>query len=376
MTLYSRTSPFSAYLLSRHRLNKTGSTKETWHVALSIKGSDISYRPGDSMGICPDNDKELVAAILAFCKFSTDEEVKDPRTQEPYSVGEYLRRKANLSVPTRKLIQELVVRKATHLDALLKPENDEQFQQFLQTHNVLEVLQGHPEAHLSAQDLVQNLGPLLPRLYSIASSQAVNPDEVHFTVSRVRYEINGKKRLGVASHFLCDMVKELTEPVPVYVQQTKDFLLPHDDNVPVIMIGPGTGVAPFRAFMQERFKKENTSQNWLFFGERNKDCDYFYEDFWQELINKKSLIVTEAFSRDQEEKIYVQNRLWEHRAQVWQWIQDGAHIYVCGDASRMAKDVDLCLQNIVKEALNLSDESARHFITDLRKQKRYLRDVY
>lgn len=329
------------------------------------------------MGICPENDGPMCDAILAFCKFSKDEEVQDPRTQAPFTIGEYLRKKANLAVPTRKLVQELVVRGAKHLDALLLPEQDEQFREFLTTHNVLELLQEHPEAHLGPQDLVQNLGPLLPRLYSIASSQNAFPDEVHFTVSRVRYELQGKKRLGVASHFLCDMVKEHTQNVPIYVQQTKDFLLPDDNQLPMIMIGPGTGIAPFRAFMQERLARENpTSKNWLFFGERNRECDFFYEEYWSELTDKNLLKVSEAFSRDQDEKIYVQHRLWENRKEVWKWIQDGAHIYVCGDASRMAKDVDACLQKIVKEELEISDESARHFLADLRKQKRYLRDVY
>lgn len=377
MTSYSRTSPFSARLLSRQRLNKTGSSKETWHVALDISGSGITYRPGDSMGICPENDPSICAAILDICKFAADEEVQDSRTQETFTISEFLRRRANLSVPTRKLVQELIVRGATHLDELLKPEQDEQFREFLLNHNVLELLEQHPEANLGPQDLVQNLAPLLPRLYSIASSQAMFPDQVHFTISRVRYELHGKKRLGVASHFLCDMVKQDTHTVPIYVQQTKDFVLPEDNQLPLIMIGPGTGIAPFRAFMQERLSRENPgAQNWLFFGERNRDCDYFYQDYWQELISKNQLRVSEAFSRDQEEKVYVQDKLWESRKDVWQWIQDGAHIYVCGDAERMAKDVDACLQNIVKEALQIPDESARRFMMDLRKQKRYLRDVY
>lgn len=377
MSQYSRLSPYAAKLLSRHRLNKTGSTKETWHVVLDISGSDISYRPGDSMGVLPENDPPMCQAILKLCGFSPDEEVQDPRTQETYRIEDYLQKKANLSTPTRKLVQELVVRGACHLDELLHAENDDKFREFIQNHNVLELLQEHPEADIGPQDLVQNLGPLLPRLYSIASSQAAYPNEVHFTVSRVRYELHGKKRLGVASHFLCDLVKEQTARVPVYVQATKDFLLPEDNQLPVIMIGPGTGVAPFRAFMQERMQQGNaTSQNWLFFGERHRDCDYFYQDFWQELAGKNQLRLSEAFSRDQDAKCYVQHLLWQERKDVWQWLQNGAHIYVCGDAERMAKDVDQCLQNIVKEALDVSEETARQFLTNLRKQKRYLRDVY
>ena len=374
---YTRLSPYLARLLSRHRLNKTGSTKETWHVVIDIRGSDITYRPGDSMGICPENDHAMCDEILKTCGFSPDEAVVDPRSSEPFKLLDFLRKKANLSVPTRKLLLELVQRGAKHFDSLLQPDHADEFKEYLRTHNVLDVLKEHPEAHPGPQDLVQNLSPLLPRLYSIASSQAVNEDEVHFTVSRVRYEVQGKKRLGVCSHFLCDMIKEKDHPIPIYLQQTKDFLLPEDNQVPLIMIGPGTGIAPFRAFMQERFSRENpTEKNWLFFGECHKACDFFYEEYWKELAGQKKLQVTEAFSRDQKEKVYVQHRLWEHRKKIWAWIQDGAHIYVCGDAQRMAKDVDACLQNIVKEALDLTDESARKFVSDLRKQKRYLRDVY
>ncbi len=346
-------------------------------MVLDISASGLEYRPGDSMGICPENDHPMCDDILSFCGFSPDTEVDDPRGHETLQIRDFLQKRANLSTPTRKLLQELVVRGAKHLDHLLLAEHDELFREFLQNHNVLELLQEHPEANLGPQDLVQNLSPLLPRLYSIASSHMAHPGEVHFTVSRVRYEVHGRKRVGVASHYLCDMVKEKSTPIPIYLQQTKDFLIPQDNQVPMIMIGPGTGVAPFRAFMQERLARENpSSQNWLFFGERHRNCDFFYEEFWQDLINKNMLTVSEAFSRDQEEKIYVQHRLWQMREKVWQWLQNGAHIYVCGDASRMAKDVDQCLQNIIKEALALSDESARRFLADLRKQKRYLRDVY
>lgn len=377
MVAYSRTSPFVTSLISRHRLNKEHSTKETWHVVLNLAGSGITYRPGDSMGICPENDHATCHAILHLLEFLPDEEVVDPRSGQTFTVLEYLQKRANLSVPTRKLLLELVQRGATNLDALLQPDQEDAFRDYIQSHNVLEVLQEHPEMTISAQDLVQNLGPMLPRLYSIASSQAAHPDEVHFTVSRVRYELHGKKRLGIASHFLCDMVKEGEMQVPIYLQSTKDFLLPEDNQLPVIMIGPGTGVAPFRAFMQERFMRDNpTDKNWLFFGERHKSCDFFYEDYWQSLVEGKKLRVSEAFSRDQEHKIYVQHRLWEERKDIWDWIQNGAHIYVCGDASRMAKDVEAALQNIIKEALQISDESARHFLQDMRKQKRYLRDVY
>jgi len=377
MTVYSRTNPYIAKLLSRHRLNKSGSTKETWHVVVDVKGVDIAYRPGDSFGICPENDHDTVRAIVETCGFSGHEMIMDPRSQESFQIASWLTKRANLVTATRKFLQEFVKRKAEHIEILLAPEQEEKFKEFTSHYTVAEILHMHPEAKLQPQELASTLGPLLPRLYSIASSQHVVGDEVHFTVSRVRYEVHGKKRLGVCSHFLCDMIKEKSHDVPIYLQSTKDFLLPEDNQTPMIMIGPGTGVAPFRAFMQERITRANsTTKNWLFFGERHRECDFFYEEFWQELVASKNLKLDLAFSRDQSEKVYVQHKMWQAKKELWNWLQDGAKIYVCGDAERMAKDVDKCLQDIVKEQAGISEESARHFLTDLRRQKRYLRDIY
>lgn len=377
MTVYSRTNPYVTKLLSRQRLNKSGSTKETWHVVVGVSGSLITYRPGDSFGICPENDHETVHAIIRCCGFSGDEAIVDPRSQETLSIATWLTKRANLAVATKKFLQELVKRKAIHIETLLSVDHEEKLKEFLASFTVLEILQMHPEASLQPQELASTLGPLLPRLYSIASAQNVVGDEVHFTVSRVRYELHGKKRLGVCSHFLCDMIKEKEHDVPIYLQSTKDFLLPEDNQTPMVMIGPGTGVAPFRAFMQERLSRANcTKKNWLFFGERHRECDYFYEDFWQEQASSGMLKLDLAFSRDQAEKVYVQHKMWQAKKELWSWLQDGARIYVCGDAEHMAKDVDKCLLEIIKDEANLSEESARHFLTDLRRQKRYLRDIY
>jgi sulfite reductase (NADPH) flavoprotein alpha-component len=214
-------------------------------------------------------------------------------------------------------------------------------------------------------------------LYSIASSKKYVGDELHLTVARVRYTIDGREKRGICSHFLCDLAAENVPTVPVYLQQTRDFRLPIDDKVPIIMIGPGTGVAPFRAFMQERISKNaHSGKNWLFFGERNRATDFFYEEYWTELVSSGILRLDTAFSRDQQEKVYVQNRMWDAKEEFWKWLQDGAIIYVCGDASHMAKDVDLCLHKIVESEGKLDATGARDYVKVLRHEKRYIRDVY
>jgi sulfite reductase (NADPH) flavoprotein alpha-component len=200
---------------------------------------------------------------------------------------------------------------------------------------------------------------------------------VHLTVARVQYQVSGKERRGVCSHFLCDQMDVENQKVGVYLQSTRDFRLPPSAEIPIIMIGPGTGVAPFRAFMQERMKKcVSYDKNWLFFGERHSKTDFFYEDFWKELVTARVLRLDLAFSRDQEEKIYVQNRMWEKKEDFWKWLENGAVIYVCGNASHMAKDVDAMLHAIVESEGKMPSDKAREFVKKLRHDKRYIRDVY
>ncbi|MBS0654256.1 MAG: sulfite reductase [Verrucomicrobia bacterium] len=383
MTLkYDRTNPFLAKLVLRERLNKTGSTKETWHVVIDLEGSGLTYRPGDSFGILPHNDPKLVDAILASCQWDGDLSVFDERSHSHFSLREWLLKKANLASCTRKFLLEIIMRlpegeKKEELRKLTEAGNEDDLKKFIHSWNVPEVIALYPEAALHPNDLVTSLQPLLPRLYSIASAQSCEGNHVHFTVSRVRYDVAGRKRLGICSHFLCDMIEVGAPKVPVYLQSTRDFILPEDTSVPVIMIGPGTGVAPFRAFMQERVhRKVQPQKSWLFFGERHREHDFFYEEYWQQLVSLGLLRLDLAFSRDQEEKVYVQHKLWENREEVWRWIQDGAKIYVCGDAERMAKDVDNCLQQIVSEQAKISLDAAKAFLTGLRREKQYLRDVY
>jgi sulfite reductase (NADPH) flavoprotein alpha-component len=358
MNIYDRTKPFLAKVASRNRLTAPGSSKQTWHVSLDLTGSDISYRPGDCFGIYPNNDPILVERILKRLRATGCELIEDSKSKEIISIHQWLTKRANIARCSKKLLD------------IAMPGIEETI------YNVAELLE-QTTTHLTPQELVNVLSPLLPRIYSIASSQIMHPDEVHLTVSYISYEIEGLPRLGVCSHFLCDLVDLGTPEVPIYLQPTKDFLLPEDTTIPLVMIGSGTGIAPFRAFMQSRLSQKIAFANsWLFFGERQAAHDFLYEDFWQVLVNNGHLRLETAFSRDQPEKIYVQHRMWEKRKELWKLLENGANVYVCGDASRMAKDVDFCLQNVISDQANFSHDEARAFVSTLRKEKRYLRDIY
>jgi len=365
MTVYDRHHPFFSKIKDRFRLNKEGSTRETWHFVLDLASSGIDYKPGDSIAILPQNDREEVEKILLHLGASGDESVQGVDT-DPISIREHLRQRVNLAVPTKKLLLALNDFRFLGSDEVIK--------QVIATHNVEEVLSGH---QMTYEHFLPLLSPLLPRFYSIASSKAYAGDEVHLTVARVQYEVSGKERRGVCSHFLCDQIDVEKQKVGIYLQPTRDFRLPANDETPIIMIGPGTGVAPFRAFMQEKLQHAKTKDNcWLYFGERHSATDFFYETFWQELVDAQMLRLDVAFSRDQKEKIYVQHRMWEKRKDFWKWLENGAVIYVCGNASHMAKDVDAMLHTIAESEGNMTHEKAREFVKKLRHEKRYIRDVY
>jgi sulfite reductase (NADPH) flavoprotein alpha-component len=374
---YDRFNPFQATLKKRFILNKPGGTRHTWHVVLSLGEGHISYRPGDSFGILPKNDPELVQKTLSCLNATGHETVIDQKGQA-CSFCEFLVQKANLANPSKRLLSAIIEQlssseKKSFLQELL--QHDERLHSYLHTYNVPELLEAYPSA-LSIEVFVKNVAPLLPRLYSVASSPLLFPHEVHCAVSEVVYEVDGKTRRGVCSHFLCNLIKE-GDTVPIYVQPTKDFLLPEDANRKVIMIGPGTGIAPFVAFMQQRLVlRSKPETNWLFFGERNRKSDFFYEEFFKELESEGMLRLDLAFSRDQAEKVYVQHKLWEKRELIWSWLQEDAIFYVCGDASRMAKDVDRVLHEIVADACKLSEHDTKEYIRTLRLEKRYIRDVY
>ena len=381
MTTVDRSNPFSSTVKECYRLNRKGSTKETWHFVLDIHASGIRYRSGDSIAIIPQNDPELVSDIIEALGYVQDERIVDPKTGTPFSIEEWLLKKCNIASFSHKLLQFLQEHTPNpelkrELQFFLTSDGHEACKQFILTHDVREVVIKCAPVGPS-QAFIYSLQPLLPRFYSIAAAQLVVGDEIHLTVSRVRYEIEGKKRCGICSHFLCDLIQRKPQPVPMYMHPTKEFLMPDSHMTPMIMIGPGTGVAPYRAFMQEREQAQRrTDKNWLFFGERQRAFDFFYEEYWFSLLDKGLLKLDCAFSRDTPEKVYVQHKMWEKRDTFWQWLQDGAVVYVCGDATRMAKDVDHMLSQIVQDQGRMSPDEAKSYILELKRAKRYLRDVY
>ncbi len=332
---FGKSNPFPAKLKTNRLLNAPGSDKETRHFEIVLEGSDLSYEVGDALGVLPTNCPDLVASIIEAAALSGDEKISVS------GGGEMLLREALLG----------------RFD--LTP--------FLTT---------LPARGATASELVASLRKLQPRLYSISSSPKAHPGEVHLTVGIVRYELDGRPCKGVCSTFLADRVKNGAS-VPVFVHKSPSFRLPQDLSKPVIMVGPGTGIAPFRAFLEERRATGATGKNWLFFGDQKSSTDFLYRDEIEEMQQDGFLTRLDlAFSRDQTEKIYVQHRMAEHSAELWSWLEEGAYFYVCGDAKRMAKDVDAALHQVAEIAGGLTPEAAAEFIKQLKSQKRYLRDVY
>lgn len=381
MSHYHRDTPFLATMADRYSLCKKGSKKNTFHVVLNLEGSGIKYRPGDSFGIIPFHDPELVQKTLQSMNATGDEEIFSSRTHTTFPLRQFLQEKANITTVSKQLLTEIFNRqtnetKKAELGFLLEKENKLALKEYLGARELWDLLLEQSEVLFTPQELCDLLMPMLPRFYSIASSQHVVGDEVHFTVSELVFTSNHHQRLGVCSHYLHNLVSLGEKSIPVFVQPTKDFLLPENPDIPIIMIGPGTGVAPFRAFLQERIFQNATGKQWLFFGEWHRDQQFFYEEYWRELESQGKLTLDLAFSRDQSEKVYVQHRMVEKGRAFYEWIMEGAVIYVCGEAERMAAGVDHALHQIIKEHGGLSDEETTAFVKDLRKAKRYLRDVY
>lgn len=374
---YSRKNPFPARLLVNTRLNGEGSEKETRHYEFSLTGSALQYEVGDSMGIHPRNNPRLVQDLLEALKFSGDEQVKN-KEGEAFSIREGLLRHYEITQPSKQFLEAMVERSraATELRELMHPERKKELDQYLWGLEVIDFLLEAPSVRFSPDEFVSKLRKLQPRLYSVASSLRAFPEQVHFMVASVRYESHGRKREGVASIYLADRIDENTR-IPMFVHVAKGFHLPEDTDKPIIMVGPGTGVAPFRAYLQERRAIGATGKNWLFFGEQRSRCDYFYRNEFESFQREGVLTrLDTAFSRDQAYKVYVQHRLLENAKEVYAWLQEGAHFYVCGDAARMAKDVDVALHQIVEKEGALSPEAAATYIEALKKEKRYKRDIY
>ncbi len=380
-SIYDKNNPFPAKLTENVRLSKEGSAKDTRHFVVNIVGSGLTYTCGDSLGIYPANRPEDVEAILTLLGLSGEEQVTLPKAEAPISIRQALSTQFSLAQPTKKLLQ-FIESKATadadkaRIQQLFAADAAEQLPSYLESRELPDLLADYPSVKIEPQELVDSLRKLNPRLYSIASSPVVYPDEIHLTVAVVRYQTNGRQRHGVCSSFLADRV-ELNQPsLPVFVTASH-FGLPEDPSTDVIMVGPGTGVAPFRAFVQERAATGASGRNWLFFGDQHRKTDYLYEEEWEKWLQEGKLTRLDlAFSRDQAEKVYVQDRMLENAAELWQWLSKGAGFYVCGDAKRMAKDVDTVLHRIVAQEGRMSEEEAVAWVKQLKKDKRYQRDVY
>lgn len=380
MTIYTKTNPFLSQVKERYSLCKPTSNKNTFHVVLDVKGSDLTYEVGDSLGIFAVNDPQDIKNTLMALK-ATGEELVTEKSGTVTKLADFLAKKANLKDISRKFLGEAAKRqtkpeKKEQLDTLFLEGNKNLLNDYIEKHEIWDFLIENEETQFSYQEVCSLMMPMLPRLYSIASSQLVAKEEVHLTISMLQYHTNDHPRHGVCSNFLWNLVS-LNDPVVfIYVQPHHGFTLPQDLAKDIIMVGPGTGVAPYRAFMQERIATKASGRNWLFFGERTRDGEFFYEDYWTKLESEGLLQLDLAFSRDQQEKIYVQHRLLEKGSEVYSWLESGAIFYVCGDAHHMAKDVDATLNHIIQTHGQKTEEEAKLYLKQLRHDKRYLRDVY
>lgn len=373
---YSKTNPFPARLLANRRLNGPGSAKETRHFEISLKDSGLSYETGDALGIQPANCPELAGELLAALHCDGEEAVKVAGGRE-VSLRKALLENFQITRVPPALFAAVAARSGDPaLAALLQPENKAGLDQFLFGRQVIHLLLAYPSVRFAPDEFVALLPPLQPRLYSIASSPKAHADEVHLTVAIVRYEAHGRPCKGVCSTFLADRVNEGT-PIPIFVQPSPGFRLPREPETPVIMIGPGTGIAPFRAFLEERRAAGSRGKNWLFFGDQCEATDFLYRDELEAMRRDGHLSrLDTAFSRDQAEKIYVQQRMIEQAAGFWSWLEAGAHVYVCGDAKRMARDVDAALLQVIQTAGGKTAAQAAEYVQRLKQEKRYQRDVY
>jgi sulfite reductase (NADPH) flavoprotein alpha-component len=382
-TTPSKTHPAASRLVKNLRLNKQGATKDTRYFSLDTAGSGLDYEVGDALGVWPRNCPELVDELIGLSGLGGDAVVNVAGAGE-MRLADALGRHYEIARPNHEALAFIAARTRNGaagandadnaLSRLLREDNKTDLKKWLWGQQLADVLHEFP-VELSATELVGMLKRMQPRLYSIASSPKAHPDEIHLTVSAVRYNNGRRQRKGVSSTFLADRAGAAS--VPVFVQKSAHFRLPHSGDAPMIMVGPGTGVAPFRGFLHERLARGDTGRNWLFFGEQHAATDYYYGDELDEMRRKGLLNRLDlAFSRDQADKIYVQDRMREHGAQLWSWLDAGAHFYVCGDAGRMARDVDAALKSVIAQHAGMSDDKAREYVSGMVRDKRYVRDVY
>jgi sulfite reductase (NADPH) flavoprotein alpha-component len=373
---YSRENPFYAPLVDKRPLTREVSSKQTMHLAFSIADSDLKYEAGDACGVIPQNDHQLVGEIIASLKFSPEAPVQLPKCGTA-SLRDALTNHLQITRLTRKMIEAYAtIGNCQALFDLLVPEQQTQLDKYTWDRGLIDLIHDYPGVLHNPADLVAMLPRLAPRLYSISSSPFAHAGEIHTTIAVVRYHSHGRERGGVCSTLLADRT-DTGERRPIYIHPNKKFRLPTTPETPIVMIGPGTGIAPFRAFLHERRALAATGKNWLFFGERSASTDFLYREELESMLADGHLTrMDTAFSRDQERKIYVQDRMVEQGTQLWSWIEGGASIYVCGDASRMAKDVDATLHRIAETQGGMGQDSAREYVQMMKDDRRYHRDVY
>lgn len=374
-TTYSRNNPFPARLLVNRILNGAGSAKETRHFEIALDGSGMSYEAGDALGVVPSNCPQLVTDLLLALGFSGNEAV-------PGRAGEMPVREALSSIYEITKIPQPLLRAVAErsgdalLNQLVAPNVNGELTQFLHGREIVDLLLAHPTVKFSPAEFIGLLKKISPRLYSISSSPKAHSGQVHITVNVLRYESLARLRKGVCSTFLADRVSA-NQPLPVFMHSNKNFRPPTDPAAPMIMVGPGTGIAPFRGFLHERAATGAKGKNWLFFGDQRSATDFMYREELESMQSAGTLThLDTAFSRDQTAKVYVQDRMRERGKELFDWLEQGAHFYICGDASRMAKDVDLALHDIVQSAGGLSVDGAKDYVLRMKSEKRYQRDVY
>lgn len=373
---FTRDSPLMAPVIDKRSLTHASSTKSVLHVAFSIEGTGLRYEAGDACGVIPTNDLNLVAEIVQKLRFNGNESVASVK-EGMTTLHNALAHERQITRLNRKIIQGYATRGncASLLD-LLQPEHQAALDAYIYDRGLIDLILEHPGVIDDPNDLIAMLPKLTPRLYSISSSPAAHAGQIHATVGVVRFTAHNRDRGGVCSTFFADRTS-VTDRLPIYIQPNKKFKLPSNPDAPIVMIGPGTGIAPFRGFLHERRALGHKGKNWLFFGERCSATDYLYRDELESMHADGHLTrLDTAFSRDNGRKIYVQDRMMEQAPQLWSWLEEGASVYVCGDATRMAKDVNTALCRIIQEQGDMTIEAAEEYVGNLKEQHRYHRDVY
>jgi len=370
---YSRKNPFYAEVLESINLNGRGSNKETHHIELSIEGSNFHFEPGDSVGILPENDDKLVDALLTALQFNAQTEVNV--FEESLPLKNALQKRLEITVLSKPLLQK-IASYTEHKDFTKLLEDANAWKDYAKGRDLLDVVEDFAPFTWDAQQFVDLLRKIPARLYSIASSQKANNDEVHLTIGKVSYETNGRQRLGVCSGSVAERI-QIGDTLPIYVHKNPNFRLPEHEDTPIIMIGAGTGVAPYRAFLEEREELGIEGKAWLIFGDQHFVTDFLYQTDWQRWLASGTLTQMHvAFSRDTDKKIYVQHKIEENAASFYEWLEQGAVIYVCGDEKSMAADVDAIIHRVIEQQGQKTPEEAKAFVNELKQQNRYQRDVY